>query len=445
MSSAAPTVAAAPAAPSLAPEAGQPPSHLAGRPTERMDAIFDAQDGPAEEVPQIAETAIEDPTAQTDETQPQEATEPEKPAEKAADEATAKADAELEAKLNPRLREGLKEITDAKVRRALRGDHMIANALRESGMRVGEIRERMEIAPTVDLARTHRALAETALSLGNAWSSNTPDGVGYVVQKLSESSPEAFTTFIQTTLDNLPHQNPMLAREYSARILMAADRRARELAAKDDDPDMAAAADIYRRIFGIGDPAEEAAARPQQDDPAAKELAEYKKRESETRQSEWNRFMDGAYRQAGQTAAGELKAWIAKAGTALPPKAQERLFREIAPEIHARVSRDVVFQGHVNQLTQLGLSPQELHQKIVASTINFIRGIEGPIRAGKLREFNEMFLAQTNARTERKVQAATNREVTGGGSVVTKPIQPQQAKAGKGRDAFDDIFERNGL
>jgi hypothetical protein len=401
------------------------PAPSAQTPTgDPYDAIFDKHEA-AQGAPEKVAHDTEPESLEASQTSPEEQT-PEQ-----------KQRAEMEAKWPGKFREEIKEIKDPKVRKALAADHFKAKALTNSGLRIGELQERANLAPTLEIAQHHKAVYDDVVALNDAFNSGTPEGHQRFAEALNANNPMAFEQFVENSFATLPRAFPGLAKKYADHIGKNMIAWARQQSAALGDPDIAAAADIFESTFRLGQ-AEQAVAAQPADDPRLQRLEEYERQEAQRAATERQQFLDSAYTLAGNTAFGEVTKW---ADTAFPHANHEGkawVVEQVARALYQEVTSNRDLAETLKKIVEATNDQEQGKQAIARTILNFIRQKSPAIRAQQGRRFHAMTSAERVKREEKTAQVLSIKDV-GAGGVGTQPQAPQKSNP-KGR-SMDEIFD----
>lgn len=409
------------------------------KPVQTQTALAPAPvaETPTEAPPRIQETT---PTAPP-EAQAEAPPEPEKTGEE-----KPQLSPEEEFPLPQKISEALNPDADPQLRRDVRRQIMVGRAYERSGMRLGDIKEYLAVAPSVDVLRDISAAANTAQEMLADFRDPSSEGRQRFLSKLAATDPDALLGVVGSVTEPTwlekaaPQQFQAIATAGFRNLLENAKRHA----ARDNNVDLQQAVEILAEYAGIGPEAEEAPRAPAAPPEVMQELEQLRNEQQSHRAQMHNSFMMTAYQSGAQQVIQNIEQTVeaAMGGADFSEDARKETKKAIGDRLYQALSQNPHVKQRLDQLAALGRYDQQHLGAISGFLVNQAAGLLPTIAGEEIERMARITRPARQARQERVERVTTKREVaTAGGrpspGVVVKPID---TKGKSTKQVFDEFF-----
>ncbi len=429
--------------PTPAPEAAAPPVETV-KPTKGagMDEVFKQADL-ADAKPPVEEAKADAPAEEPQETKPEEQ-----------DAEATDVDGDVWKMRPKQLRTALKDIP-SKLRNALVDAYLKVRPYEDSGMRVTDIQRYKEIAPTVEVLEDVARQAQAYQNLGDAISSNTDDGMHYVLRTLFEASPDGTRNLIRQVASNIDKIDPsvyLALQERGIRALIANMR-----AGAKDNPVLAESARDVAVFAGLerdADTEPEEMKLPDEVEREREELRQMKRQEAARRAEEEQRkqnsvraavaaFHESAMAGAYEAGAGLIQGWIEEYARDYPNEVKADLFDAIGDGVVQAINRNPAVQKRYRDVLMSGNGSAEHRAQVIQYLLSQAKSLLPHVAAPVLEREAAKVRGVIAKRQERLRNTTARKDVGNSGSPSITPRQSMEAKSfkGKGVDAVFAAFD----
>lgn len=377
-------------------------------------------------------------------------TAPEQPAEETPEAQETAQDEGEDIPLPRQLVQAINPDADPKLKRDMRRLMYIGLGYANSGMRLGDVKKYIAVAPTPEILQEVSSTAQAHRELMADYRNPSPESKVRFVQRLAATDMNAFTGLMSTVTEPqwiekaMPERFVAIAKAGTKNYIESMKREA----ARTNNQDLLTAAEIAEEYGGFGNREQ---ASPQQGPPVdpetAQRLQELEARDQAYRSQAHNGFMRNVYQTAANEVTGRIDGLVDQAmpTNSYSQEARAEAKRLVGDAIVRGLSANPHVVEKINQLAFNGQYDERHFGTLVGFMIQQATAAL-PVLAGPVIE--HMLKVASPAKRERAERQAPSapprRDVasTGGKPVTAIPQEPIHVKGKDSKQVFDEWWNK---